>query len=144
MNFNEISKDNSYLLDKFIKKIFFIHLQIAFLDQFIWITLTVVYITAQNTTSLFNSGFIVGCFFFLWHGQGLYLRPRKIMRRWWKTFIMYNFFVIMAKVWLQVGWISVNIFKDFRRLEVNENYFLIRDYERSFSHSPSDRRQIYL
>jgi len=71
-------------------------------DQFIWLTLTIVYITAQSTTSLFNSGFIVGCFFFLWHGQGLYLRPRYTMKTWWKYFLAYIFFVILSKLWLQV------------------------------------------
>ena len=73
------------------------------MEQFYWLTLTIVYITAQSTTSLFNFGFIVNCFFFLWHGQSLYLRPKHTMRRWWKTFIGYNFFVILAKVWLQVS-----------------------------------------
>lgn len=77
-------------------------IKILVLDQFLWLSLSIVYITAQSTISIFNSGFIVGCFFFLWHGQGLYLRPRQTIKRWWKTFIAYNFFVIVVKVWLQL------------------------------------------
>lgn len=77
-------------------------IKIVFLDQFLWVTLTIVYVTAQSTTSLFNSGFIVSCFFFLWHGQSMYLRPRQQIKRWWKILITYNFFVIVAKVGLQL------------------------------------------
>ena len=76
--------------------------QIIILEQLYWLTLSIVYITAQATASLFNAGFLLACFFFLWHGQSLYLRPKHTLRKWWKTFIVYNFVVILVKVWLQV------------------------------------------
>ncbi|XP_031574449.1 piezo-type mechanosensitive ion channel component 2-like [Actinia tenebrosa] len=66
-----------------------------------WITLAVVYITVQSTISIFNIGFILWCFFFLWHGQALYLKPKKKLLTLWKTFICYNYFILLAKVCLQ-------------------------------------------
>ena len=67
-----------------------------------WVTLAVVYITVQSTISIFNFGFILWCFFFLWHGQALYLQPRTRLFRLWKIFIGYNYLTLLAKVCLQV------------------------------------------
>ncbi|KAL9975258.1 hypothetical protein ACROYT_G012400 [Oculina patagonica] len=67
-----------------------------------WVTLAVVYITVQSTISIFNFGFILWCFFFLWHGQALYLQPRTRLFRLWKIFIGYNYFTLLAKVCLQL------------------------------------------
>eukprot|EP00794_Sanderia_malayensis_P018687 gene18687-20574_t len=77
--------------------------KIIVLEQFYWLTLSIVYITAQTTASLFNAGFLMASFFFLWHGQSLYLRPKHTLRKWWKVFIGYNFLVILFKVWLQIA-----------------------------------------
>ncbi|XP_074617953.1 piezo-type mechanosensitive ion channel component 1-like isoform X1 [Acropora palmata] len=67
-----------------------------------WVTLAVVYITVQSTISIFNFGFILWCFFFLWHGQALYLQPRTRLFRLWKIFLGYNYFTLLAKVCLQL------------------------------------------
>lgn len=67
-----------------------------------WVTLAVVYITVQSTISIFNFGFILWCFLFLWHGQALYLQPRTRLFRLWKIFIGYNYFTLLAKVCLQL------------------------------------------
>lgn len=67
-----------------------------------WVTLAVVYITVQSTISIFNFGFILWCFFFLWHGQALYLQPRTRLFKLWKIFIGYNYFTLLAKVCLQL------------------------------------------
>ncbi|XP_065675959.1 piezo-type mechanosensitive ion channel component 2-like [Hydra vulgaris] len=100
---NQDLSENYIPADFMANKTWIDFVKILVLDHFLWFTLSIIYITAQTTISLFNSGFLVGCFFFLWHGQGIYLRPRKTMRRWWMILIFYNFFVILSKVWLQLA-----------------------------------------
>ena len=78
-------------------------LQVFVFQHMYWVTLAVVYITVQSTISIFNFGFILWCFFFLWHGQALYLQPRTRLFKLWKIFIGYNYFTLLAKVCLQVG-----------------------------------------
>ena len=76
--------------------------QVFVFQHMYWVTLAVVYITVQSTISIFNFGFILWCFFFLWHGQALYLQPRTRLFKLWKIFIGYNYFTLLAKVCLQV------------------------------------------
>ncbi|EDO47371.1 predicted protein, partial [Nematostella vectensis] len=76
--------------------------KVTLFQHMYWVTLAVVYITVQSTVSIFNFGFILWCFFFLWHGQALYLQPRKKLLRLWKLFICYNYLTLLAKVCLQV------------------------------------------
>ena len=83
--------------------VFFSYFQVVVFQHMYWVTLAVVYITVQSTISIFNFGFILWCFFFLWHGQALYLQPRTRLFRLWKIFIGYNYFTLLAKVCLQVG-----------------------------------------
>jgi len=81
----------------------FFYFQVVVFQHMYWVTLAVVYITVQSTISIFNFGFILWCFLFLWHGQALYLQPRTRLFRLWKIFIGYNYFTLLAKVCLQVG-----------------------------------------
>ena len=81
--------------------------QVFVFQHMYWVTLAVVYITVQSTISIFNFGFILWCFFFLWHGQALYLQPRTRLFRLWKIFIGYNYFTLLAKVCLQVSIIKL-------------------------------------
>ena len=78
------------------------YFQVVVFQHMYWVTLAVVYITVQSTISIFNFGFILWCFLFLWHGQALYLQPRTRLFRLWKIFIGYNYFTLLAKVCLQV------------------------------------------
>ena len=87
---------------------FFCCFQVVVFQHMYWVTLAVVYITVQSTISIFNFGFILWCFLFLWHGQALYLQPRTRLFRLWKIFIGYNYFTLLAKVCLQVSAEQIN------------------------------------
>ena len=117
-----------------------------------WVTLAVVYITVQSTISIFNFGFILWCFVFLWHGQALYLQRRTRLFRLWKIFIGYNYFTLLAKVCLQVRertsneWTSLRSWRDFARecfcfdSEVVNSNFTARGLRRSSAH---ESRQLH-
>lgn len=93
-------------------------LQVFVFQHMYWVTLAVVYITVQSTISIFNFGFILWCFFFLWHGQALYLQPRTRLFKLWKIFIGYNYFTLLAKVCLQVGLDACGTSRPFFRRKV--------------------------
>ncbi|CAJ0950887.1 unnamed protein product, partial [Mesorhabditis belari] len=69
---------------------------------FYWVTLGVIFSTGTSTVTLFNLGYILGCFFFLWFGNSLFLRPMATALQLWDTLIFYNVSVIFVKISLQV------------------------------------------
>ena len=46
-----------------------------------WVTLVIVFIAGTSRISLFCMGYLVGCFFFLWFGQELLVKPLKNLLR---------------------------------------------------------------
>lgn len=67
-----------------------------------WLTLSIVFLTGTNRTNLFSIGYLVGSFIFLWQGSDFYLRPIRVINKWWSYLVTYNVVVITLKAILQV------------------------------------------
>ncbi|XP_054282904.1 piezo-type mechanosensitive ion channel component isoform X3 [Macrosteles quadrilineatus] len=72
------------------------------LTSFIWFTLAIVFLAGTNRVNLFSLGYFIGAFIFLWQGNDLYLRPIKVILRWWSFLIRYSVTVILVKAMLQI------------------------------------------
>jgi piezo-type mechanosensitive ion channel component 1/2 len=72
------------------------------LRHFYWFTLIVVLVTGVNRNNLFSLGYLVGAFFFLHHGNDLYLLPVRKIRHWWNMLLSYNVAVIGLKAVTQM------------------------------------------
>lgn len=70
---------------------------------FFWITLAIVFLAGTSRVNLFSIGYLVGSFTFLWQGTDFYLRPIKIILKWWNMLIGYTVFVISLKALLQIA-----------------------------------------
>ncbi|CAH1268772.1 PIEZO2 [Branchiostoma lanceolatum] len=68
-----------------------------------WVTLAIVFITGTTRISLFCLGYLVGCFYFLLHGQEFLMSPTNVILKRWHKLIAYNFAVIFIKGFLQVA-----------------------------------------
>ncbi|XP_034951283.1 piezo-type mechanosensitive ion channel component isoform X2 [Chelonus insularis] len=66
-----------------------------------WITLSMMFLAGTNRTNLFSLGYLIGSFIFLWQGSDFYLRPVRVILRWWNYLIGYNVSVIFCKTILQ-------------------------------------------
>lgn len=77
-------------------------LKTSFFSCFYWITLAVLFMTANNRQNLFGLGYIVGCFVFLWNGNDFYLKSRKKVFKNWNYLIWYTWFVILLKTILSL------------------------------------------
>lgn len=77
-------------------------LKTSFFSCFYWITLAVLFMTANNRQNLFGLGYIVGCFVFLWNGNDFYLKNRRKVFKNWNYLIWYTWFVIVLKTILTV------------------------------------------
>ncbi|XP_057329611.1 piezo-type mechanosensitive ion channel component isoform X5 [Microplitis mediator] len=69
--------------------------------SFMWITLSMMFLAGTNRTNLFSLGYLIGAFIFLWQGSDFYLRPLRVILRWWNLLIGYNVVVIFLKVLFQ-------------------------------------------
>ena len=69
----------------------------SFFSCFYWVTLAVLFLTANNRQNLFGLGYIVGCFVFLWNGNDFYLKNRKKIFKNWNYLIWYTWLVIILK-----------------------------------------------
>ncbi|KAF4525371.1 hypothetical protein B566_EDAN014809, partial [Ephemera danica] len=67
-----------------------------------WVTLVVVLVTGVNRDNLFSLGYLVGAFFFLHHGNDLYLLPVRKILHWWNILLSYNVAVIGLKAVTQM------------------------------------------
>ncbi|KAI8491935.1 mechanosensitive ion channel [Branchiostoma belcheri] len=67
-----------------------------------WVTLAIVFITGTTRISLFCLGYLVGCFYFLLHGQEFLMSPTNVILKRWHKLIAYNFAVIFIKGFLQL------------------------------------------
>jgi hypothetical protein len=72
------------------------------LRHFYWVTLVVVLVTGVNRDNLFSLGYLVGTFFFLHHGNDLYLLPVRKILHWWNILLCYNVCVIGLKAVTQM------------------------------------------
>ncbi|XP_046688454.1 piezo-type mechanosensitive ion channel component-like [Homalodisca vitripennis] len=72
------------------------------LSAFIWFTLAIVFLAGTNRVNIFSLGYLIGAFIFLWQGNDLYLRPVKVILRWWSFLIRYSVTVILIKAMLQI------------------------------------------
>lgn len=70
---------------------------------FFWITLAIVFLAGTNRVNLFSIGYLIGSFAFLWQGTDFYLRPIRVMLKWWNILIGYTVFVISLKALLQIA-----------------------------------------
>ncbi|XP_063707316.1 piezo-type mechanosensitive ion channel component isoform X4 [Culicoides brevitarsis] len=70
---------------------------------FFWITLAIVFLAGTNRVNLFSIGYLVGSFTFLWQGTDFYLRPIRLILKWWNMLIGYTVFVISLKAFLQIA-----------------------------------------
>ncbi|XP_044597083.1 piezo-type mechanosensitive ion channel component isoform X3 [Cotesia glomerata] len=69
--------------------------------SFMWITLSMMFLAGTNRTNIFSLGYLIGSFIFLWQGSDFYLRPLRVILRWWNFLIGYNVVVIFLKVLFQ-------------------------------------------
>ncbi|KAK0083674.1 hypothetical protein PV325_008424 [Microctonus aethiopoides] len=69
--------------------------------SFLWITLSIMFLAGTKRTNLFSLGYLIGAFIFLWQGGDFYLRPPKVIIKWWNLLIGYNVIVIVLKAFLQ-------------------------------------------
>uniref|UniRef100_A0A336KKQ0 CSON012824 protein n=1 Tax=Culicoides sonorensis TaxID=179676 RepID=A0A336KKQ0_CULSO len=60
-------------------------------------------IAGTNRVNLFSIGYLVGSFTFLWQGTDFYLRPIRLILKWWNMLIGYTVFVISLKAMLQIA-----------------------------------------
>ncbi|KAK0162943.1 hypothetical protein PV327_006669 [Microctonus hyperodae] len=67
----------------------------------LWITLSIMFLAGTKRTNLFSLGYLIGAFIFLWQGGDFYLRPSKVIIKWWNLLIGYNVIVIVMKAFLQ-------------------------------------------
>ncbi|XP_059490786.1 piezo-type mechanosensitive ion channel component-like isoform X3 [Neocloeon triangulifer] len=72
------------------------------LRHFYWFTLIMVLVTGVNRNNLFSLGYLVGAFFFLHHGNDLYLLPVRKILYWWNILLSYNVAVIGLKAFTQM------------------------------------------
>ncbi|XP_025268649.1 piezo-type mechanosensitive ion channel component isoform X2 [Camponotus floridanus] len=66
-----------------------------------WVTLSIMFLAGTKRTNLFSLGYLIGAFVFLWQGSDFYLRPMKVILKWWNLLIGYNVIVIFLKAVLQ-------------------------------------------
>lgn len=67
-----------------------------------WVTLLILFITGTVRISIFCLGYLVACFFFLWFGQDLLLKPIKTIQRMWTVVLVYSYLVILLKCCFQI------------------------------------------
>lgn len=76
---------------------------------FFWAALAIVFLAGTSHGNIFSIGYIVGSFVFFWQGKDFYLRPIKIILKWWDYLIAYNVSVIAMKSLIQlVGCLVLN------------------------------------
>nr|XP_018904345.1 PREDICTED: piezo-type mechanosensitive ion channel component isoform X2 [Bemisia tabaci] len=73
-----------------------------FVQGFLWLTLAFIFLTGTHRITFFSLGYLIGAFIFLWLGNDLYLRPIRIILKWWDYLILYNVLVILSKTLLQI------------------------------------------
>uniref|UniRef100_A0A8D0C1C5 Piezo TM25-28 domain-containing protein n=1 Tax=Salvator merianae TaxID=96440 RepID=A0A8D0C1C5_SALMN len=75
---------------------------IVFRYQF-WFVLCLIFMTGTTRISIFCVGYLLACFFFMWFGRSLQLKPVKYLLRPWDCLIAYTGLVIVVKNLLAVG-----------------------------------------
>lgn len=70
---------------------------------FMWFTLAVVFLAGTNRVNLFSVGYLCGSFIFLWQGEEMYLRPLKVIIKWWNLLLAFNVSVITVKALTQIA-----------------------------------------
>lgn len=79
---------------------------------FFWIALTITFLTGTRYGNIFSIGYIIGSFIFLWQGTDFYLKPIKVIVKWWNYLIAYNVAVIATKSLIQlIGCLVLNFEK---------------------------------
>lgn len=59
-----------------------------------WVILSIMFLAGTKRTYLFSLGYLVGVFIFLWQESKFYLRPMRIILKWWHMLIGYSGIVI--------------------------------------------------
>lgn len=79
---------------------------------FFWMALAVVFLTGTSHGNIFSIGYIIGSFVFLWQGTDFYMKPIKVIVKWWNHLIDYNVAVIFIKSLIQmIGCLVLNSIK---------------------------------
>lgn len=73
-----------------------------FLFCFFWITLAILFLAGTTRINLFGLGYVLGSFIFLWNGNEFYLKPIKMIFRFWKLIIGYTCIAMLFKSIIQV------------------------------------------
>ncbi|XP_065833236.1 piezo-type mechanosensitive ion channel component 1-like isoform X2 [Oscarella lobularis] len=68
----------------------------------IWVTMLVVFLAGVSRITIFCLGYIVGCFYFLWHGQEQLRLPRDRLLRRWRGLLLYNYIVTLIQAGFQL------------------------------------------
>lgn len=67
-----------------------------------WVTLSIIFLAGTQQVNLSTFGYIAASFIFFWQGSDFYLKPLKIIVRWWNILLFYNIFIIFGKVVINV------------------------------------------
>lgn len=69
---------------------------------FYWITLAVLFLAGTTRINLFGLGYVLGSFIFLWNGNEFYLKPIKLIFKYWKSIIAYTCATMLLKSIVQL------------------------------------------
>lgn len=69
---------------------------------FYWITLAVLFLAGTTRVNLFGLGYVLGSFIFLWNGNEFYLKPIKLIFKYWKSIIAYTCATMLLKSIVQL------------------------------------------
>ncbi|CAD5110764.1 DgyrCDS132 [Dimorphilus gyrociliatus] len=75
----------------------------SFVFQYLfWLSLIFLFVTGTHRVTLFGLGYLFGCFYFLWMGMEMFVKPIKTLLRNWRLMLGFNLFVIFTKSCLQL------------------------------------------
>lgn len=77
-----------------------------FVQGFLWLTLAFIFLTGTHRITFFSLGYLIGAFIFLWLGNDLYLRPIRIILKWWAKYQ----FNVCFKFKYRVGGVKGHLF----------------------------------
>lgn len=67
-----------------------------------WMTLAIIFLAASETADAFSLGYIGATMVFLQQGTDFYMKPLRMIIKWWDTLLVFNVFTIVVKVVLKV------------------------------------------
>ncbi|XP_025076547.1 piezo-type mechanosensitive ion channel component 2-like isoform X5 [Pomacea canaliculata] len=77
--------------------------KLAVMQYMMWVTMAVIFITGITHRSIFNMGYMIAVFCFMWYGNEFLLKPLRKLLRSWNLFIAYCVAVLFIKSFLQLA-----------------------------------------